>query len=165
MAKDFYSGSDLRLDVRNDTDGKADSDFGGDLASYNGVDLNDVEISKTDVAKGGFVRGGAALGATTVATFVGAFGGLKPNEGDISIPPPNPVHQEFKPPSQDPNPDWKEHASNLGQIIEDGDPTPESDVKQYPEAEYADSPPAPPPDYAGRTPEQAAEQIDSSEGD
>ena len=80
MAKDFSADSDTRLDIGSNTSSVTHADFGGDLASDDGVDLNNGEILKADAAKKGFIRGAAVVGAAAAAAVGGFFSGVKQPE-------------------------------------------------------------------------------------
>ena len=65
MAKDFATGGDVSSDVGSNTDSVARSDFGGDLANDNGVDLNANDVAKADGGRRGLAAGLAGVGVVT----------------------------------------------------------------------------------------------------
>ena len=158
MAKDFNLESDLKLSVSNDTNIKANLDFGSELASNVGVDLNseadhiiDSENTAQNVSKH-WGTGAAALGAATFAAIGGVFSGVKPpeygSESDIRTH----INTEY------------DGARFLeGERRRESQRQIETANAASNGSEYADNC-DPPFDYTGKTPEQVAEQTANQQG-
>jgi len=120
MTKDFELNVDINTDNKTEACDKS-SDFNGDLAKDNGLDLNSYEelnpeLSKTDTGKR-FVAGAAALGATIFAPLAP----IKDEyiDGGNNVPA---IHQEYTNDVKTP----EQIAAEMGATIQDGDPVPDT---------------------------------------
>ena len=133
MVRDFNSNSnDMNPDTGRGAARDTRADFGGDLAGNDGVDLNAGDASKAD---DGFAK--AMIMDTAPPPDI--------YEPPSAIYESAPADVQDRPNFQDQYPDWNiTDGTTKGPTIEDGDPAPESNVENYPDAEYADEPPDPP---------------------
>ena len=141
MARDFNTNSDISPDTGNDvSSGDAGSDFGGNLGDDEGVDLNVPERQDTsNTDKTGFSK------ADMVAPPPEIMDSPVLNDDVPAIYQEAPANVGAGPEAIDLNqyyqPDERER------MIEEGmGPGPETNVEEFPDAEYADAPPDPPQD-------------------
>ena len=139
MARDFNTSSDISPDTGNEVSSvDAGSDFGDDLGGDEGVDLNMPESQEAaDMDKTGFSK------ADMVAPPPEFIDNPVLNDDVPAIYQEAPAHVGAGPEDIDLN----QYDQPYEREIEEGmGPGPETNVEEFPDAEYADAPPDTPQD-------------------